>query len=235
MADTLNALLAALLAPFATWRGTATVLFSGIGLALVAAGSFARNMVPLRALTVASQVAFVAAACVAPNVVAIAAYLLLIPLNTWRLLEIVRLTRRVEAASTRDRLSGLWLKPYMRSRRLAPGTVLFRAGDSADELYWLVAGELRFEEIGELQPVGEMFGEIAFFSPRRTRSLTAVCVSECEVMGIQEAAFKQLYYQSPELAFRVSNLIAERLSADIDRLRRSASDARCASSRDPET
>ena len=85
MEDAFAALLANMIAPFSTPRGVLTASFSAIGLILVIAGAFARNMVPLRALTFGSQLAFIACALLAPNPVAIAAYALLIPLNGWRL------------------------------------------------------------------------------------------------------------------------------------------------------
>jgi hypothetical protein len=64
-----------------------------------------------------------------------------------------------------------------------------------------------------------LFGEISLFSPSRQRTLTARCESDCLVLSIAEPVFKQLYFENPHFAFQVSNLIAQRLGADIERLR----------------
>jgi CRP/FNR family transcriptional regulator, cyclic AMP receptor protein len=193
---------------------TATVL----GLGLLVAASFVRTMVPLRAITVISNILLLTAGLLASSPVHILVYLGLIPLNTWRLMEIQRLTRRVVKASADGDLSGIWLKPYMKPLNLPAGAVLFKKGDPADSLYLLVEGELELTEIGKRQKVGELFGEISFFSPDRRRTLEARCVTDCVVLCIGEKAFKQLYFQHPKFAFQISNLIADRLSADIGRL-----------------
>jgi hypothetical protein len=202
-----------------TTRGLMQFIASLVGLGLLVLASFVRTMVPLRTITVASNVALLVAGLLAHSPAHILVYLGLIPLNTWRLMEIRRLTRRVEKASSDGDLSGIWLKPYMKPRRLRAGEVLFHRGDEADSLYLLVDGELELVEIGKRQAAGELFGEISFFSPDRRRTLTARCATDCLVLGIDEPAFKQLYFQNPKFAFQISNLIAYRLSADIERLR----------------
>ena len=65
---------------------------------------------------------------------------MLVPINLYRLAEMVRLTRHVRAAEASDNLLGIWLRPYMRSARLADGAVLFRKGDIGDRIYLLVDG-----------------------------------------------------------------------------------------------
>ena len=73
----------------------------------------------------------------------------LLPINIFRAFEMVRLTRRVRAAAAAGDLSGVWLKPYMRKKRLKAGRMLFRKGDAADHLYFLAEGRIEFVEIGE--------------------------------------------------------------------------------------
>lgn len=220
MFDTLAIYGSDLIRPLSTTRGLVTSLASLFGLGLVVAASFMRTMIPLRALTVGSNVMLLGAALLAPNAVAVVLYLVLIPLNTFRLLEIVQLTRRVTQASSADDLSGVWLKPYMKATRLPAGSVLFRKGDRADRLFLLLEGRLGLVEIGKTQPPLELFGEISFFAPDRSRTLTARCATDCLVLSMGEQAFKQLYFQNPKFAFQISHLIAHRLSADIQRLRR---------------
>lgn len=207
-----------LLQPLQTTRGVFAFVVNMAGVGLVFAASFVRTMVPLRALTVASNVLLLVSAVLAKEPANVILYLLLIPLNSYRLMEIRRLTRRVVEAATHRDTSGLWLRPYMKTNRMKAGAVLFSKGDAADSIYMLVEGELELVEIGKRQPHGEIFGEIACFSPERARTLTARCVTDCVVLSITQEVFKQLYFEEPKLAFHVSNLIAERLGADIARL-----------------
>ncbi len=215
----LSGLWGELVRPFSSTRGIVMLAFTLSGVGLVIWASFVRTMMPLRALTVGSNVLLLVGAILAPEPANIVLYLVLIPVNAWRLVEIRRLTQQVDAATGAGDVKGLWLKPYMRTHKLKAGAMLFSKGDPADSIHLLVSGKLELVEIGKRQPAGEIFGEISFFSPERTRTLTARCVTDCVVLGIAEDMFKQLYFQNPSLAFQVSNLIAHRLSADIQRLR----------------
>jgi CRP/FNR family transcriptional regulator, cyclic AMP receptor protein len=216
--DLLIPLLADLGKPFHSTRGIAMLAFTLLGVAFVILASFVRTMVPLRALTVASNVFLLVGAILVPEPGNIVLYLVLTPVNLYRLVEIRKLTRQVEAASRHGDLTGLWLRPYMKAHKLAAGEVLFRQGDDADSLHLLVEGELELVEIGKKQPAGEIFGEISFFAPDHRRTLTARCATPCVVLGIAGEIFRQLYFQEPKLAFQISSLIAHRLGADIQRV-----------------
>ena len=67
-----------------------------------------------------------------------------------------------------------------------------------------------------------MFGEIAFFAPDRRRTSTARCVTPSTVFSIDEATFKQLYFQNPDFGLEIVRLIAGRLSADVRELQAKA-------------
>ena len=58
----------------------------------------------------------------------------LLPLNAWRAILMLRLIRRVEAASKRD-LSTERLKPFMKEASLKAGETIFNKGDYADRLH----------------------------------------------------------------------------------------------------
>ena len=106
----------------------------------------------------------------------------------------------------------------MRKKRLKAGEVLFRKGDAADHLYFLAEGRIEWVEIGQTMEPGMLFGEIAFFAPDKRRSLTARCVTDCNILRIDEMTFKQLYYQNPAFGFEVVTLVTGRLLADRKRL-----------------
>jgi hypothetical protein len=185
---------------------------------LVIVSAFVRTMIPLRWLAVASNLGFIVYGLVHPAPLMVALHAVLLPVNLWRVGQMVRLTRRVSAATADPRQLEIWLRPYMRSRQLRAGTLLFERGAAADRLYFLASGRVELADVGRTMQAGEMFGEIAFFAPDGRRSSSARCATDCTVLSIDEATFKQLVYQNPDFGLEVVRLIAARLSQDIRRL-----------------
>jgi hypothetical protein len=192
-------------------------LAAAVGIGLVVAGAFARTMLPLRWLAVGSDAAMVVYGALSPSTVTLLVSASLLPINLFRAVEVTRLTRRVVRAQADADLAGLWLKPYMKPRRLKAGQTLFRKGDSANRLYLLLEGQMELADIGKRLETGRIFGEIALFSPSGLRTHTARCVSDCNVLEIHDRTVKQLYYQNPAFGFHLIELLAGRLSADIER------------------
>ena len=188
-----------------------------LAVGFAAAGALVRTMIPLRWLAVGSNLGFLAFGALFPSPATLAVAAVLLPINLYRLHEMVRLTRQVSAAEGRSDLSGLWLRPYMKARKLRAGTVLFRRGDAADRLYLLAEGRLALVEIGHEIPAGRVFGEIALFSPAKRRTHSARCLTACTVLHISEDTVKQLYYQNPAFGFHLIGLVAARLSDDVER------------------
>ena len=195
-----------------------SLVAAGIAIGLILTSSFVKTMIPLRWLAVGGNIGFIIYGALHPSPVVLLLHGALLPINLWRVLGMVRLTRRVMAATEEGDLSGVWLKPYMRSRRCKAGDVLFRKGDVADRFYFLADGRIDLVEIGETMEAGRMFGEIAFFAPDKRRSLTARCATDSTVLSIDESTFKQLYYQNPSFGFEIVSLVAGRLMADRQRL-----------------
>jgi CRP-like cAMP-binding protein len=141
----------------------------------------------------------------------------LMPINIYRAIEMMRLTRRVMRTAEASELASLWLKPYMKKRRLRGGRILFHKGDKANRMYLLVDGELELVEIGELIKPGQIFGEIALFSPDHTRMFTVRCLTKCTVLEIDESTVRQLYFQNPAFGFHLISLLTGRLRHDLAR------------------
>ena len=188
-----------------------------IAAGLVLVSSFVKTMIPLRWLAIGSNFGFVAYGALHPSMPMLLLHAALVPINLYRLVEMVRMTRRVRAVSGAGDLLGIWLRPYMRSATLAAGTVLFKKGDMAERMYLLAEGRIELVEIGTSVKAGDIFGEIAFFSPNRRRGLTARCAENCLVLSIDESTLNQLYYQNPAFGFKLIGLVAGRLSADVQR------------------
>lgn len=194
------------------------VAAAGVAGALVIVSAFVRTMIPLRWLAVGSNVGFIVYGLVHPSLLMALLHSVLLPVNLWRVRQMVSLTRRVRTATSDPRQMELWLRPYMRSRKYRAGVTLFERGAAADRLYFLAEGHIDLPDVGRSLVAGEMFGEIAFFAPDRRRSSSARCATDCTVLSIDEATFKQLVYQNPDFGLEVVRLIAGRLSQDVQRL-----------------
>jgi hypothetical protein len=193
----------------------ASALVAGV---LVVVSTFVKTMIPLRWLAVGSNLGFIVYGIVHPTPMMVVLHSVLLPVNLWRVRQMVQLTRRISASAADPRQLEVWLRPYMRSRRLRAGQTLFERGDQADRLYFLAEGDIELPDVGQRLGAGQMFGEIAFFAPDRRRSSAARCVTDCTVLSIDEATFKQLVYQNPDFGLEVVRSIAGRLSQDVQRL-----------------
>ncbi len=183
-----------------------------LGGALTVSSAFVKTILPLRWLAVGSNVGFIIYGALNPTMFVFVLHSVLLPVNLARACQMHRLTRRVRNLAESSDTSGIWLRPHMKRARCKAGAVLFRAGDRADRLYFLLEGRVEIVESAiELRP-GQIFGEIAFFAPDRKRTGSARCATDCTILSIDEATFEQLYYQNPEFGFQVVRLIAGRLS-----------------------
>jgi hypothetical protein len=182
--------------------------------------SFVKTMVPLRLLALFSNCGFLAYGLLHPSWVMALMHGVLLPINTLRLNDMLRLTRQVRVATGSNDTSGLWLRPYMKTVQRKAGDVLFVKGAPAEHLYVLAKGRVEFVEIGTSIGPGKMFGEIAFFAPHGKRTLTARCSEDCTLLSINQSTVRQLYYQNPQFGFEIVGLIAARLTADVERLQK---------------
>jgi CRP-like cAMP-binding protein len=102
----------------------------------------------------------------------------------------------------------------MDSRRFRSGEVLFRKGEPSGELFYVERGTVRLSEIGIDMGAGTVLGEIGLFSPEHRRTSTVVCKTDCEMRTVSAGDAIRLYYQEPEFALYLIQLIASRLQAD---------------------
>jgi CRP-like cAMP-binding protein len=101
-------------------------------------------------------------------------------------------------------------------RHIAPGELLFTAGDTADYIYFIEQGKVsifipRFtteEEICVLGP-GDCFGEMAvFYKDRRTAS--ARTLTDTALLSLDKQVFLDLVRQDQGLARKIHTLLARR-------------------------
>ncbi|WP_163850291.1 cyclic nucleotide-binding domain-containing protein [Pseudooceanicola aestuarii] len=169
-----------------------------------------RLMLPLRIAAVAASTAFLAYGLLASIEPLWALYALVLPLNLFRLWQVIGIRRRFARArsGTADKD---WLRGLGVWKTLPKGDVVFRKGDPADKLYLLVSGSVEIVEIGAIIRKGEIFGEIGFFTSAHARTLTARCATECNVIAVDEAAFLAIHSQDPSFGVHITRLVASRL------------------------
>jgi CRP-like cAMP-binding protein len=192
-------------------------LAAAVAVVLLIVAAFVRTMIPLRWLVVGSNVGLLVYGALHPSLTTMAVAAALMPINVYRAIEMMRLTRRVMRTAEASELATVWLKPYMKKRRLAAGRVLFHKGDTAHRMYLLADGEMEVAEIGVRLEPGRIFGEIALFSPDHTRTFTVRCLTKCTVLEIEESTVRQLYFQNPAFGFHLIGLLTRRLRDDLAR------------------
>lgn len=185
--------------------------------ALFTMGAYAmRTMVPLRVAALCANVFFIAWSFHEDLVQTLVLHLVLLPFNIYRLWEIraaVQKLRRTRAGD--DPMAAL--KPLLRSERVAAGTRLFSKGDRPDHLYVLQSGTVLLEELNLRLEPGEIFGEIAFLTDAKARTVGALCQTDCEIARIDEAAFMRLFSQDPSFGFHIMKLATRRLLDGMER------------------
>jgi len=187
--------------------------------ALVFATFYMKTMMPLRAVAIASNVAFISYGYVGGMAPILILHVALLPLNLWRLHQTRQLVKKVRLATQGD-LSFDWLIPHMSYRSFAAGDTIFRKGDSARELFLITAGTVRLIELRVEVGKGSMVGEIGVSSPHKSRIATAVAVTRVDVMAIAEDRVIALYNDNREFGFYLVSLITKRLVANFEELER---------------
>lgn len=176
-----------------------------------------KTMVPLRVLGIASNVVFIAYGYLQPAVPILLLHSLLLPLNVFRLRQMLRLIRQVSEAARSD-LNMDWLKQFGTPRRLAVGEVLFRKGAPADRMAFVLSGRLRIAALNVDLCPGEVVGELGLTAPDHVRTQTVECVEPGEVIEITYDLVRQLYFQNPTFGFFFLDLTTRRLFENIARL-----------------
>jgi hypothetical protein len=176
-----------------------------------------KRMIPLRVIGICANCVLIVYGVLTPVYPQIVLHGVLLPLNAFRLWEMLRLIESANAASHGD-LNMKWLKPFMTKRACRAGEVIFRKGDLASAMFYLVSGRYRLNEIAADVAPGQVIGEIGLVEPDNKRTLTFECVEDGELLTISYSALRQLYFQNPRFGFHFLQLISHRLFRDIARL-----------------
>jgi hypothetical protein len=177
---------------------------------LVFGAFYMTAMIPLRAVAIASNIAFIAYGFGHHLYPVLILHALLLPLNCLRLLQIRRSIRRTRGECRGD-LSNECLIPLMSRHTFKSGDVLFRLGDPARSMFLILSGSVRVAEIGVAFGPGALVGEIGVFAADRCRTGTAFCETDVEVGSISADRTLQLYCQDPTFGLYLMRLVIQRM------------------------
>ena len=97
--------------------------------------------------------------------------------------------------------------------RLAPGDVLFRAGDPPDGMFVLLEGSLDIlvgDKVVEQSTRGSILGEMALID-HSPRGATVVAREACSLARLDGNRFHRLISQNPFFAMHVMKVLADRI------------------------
>jgi hypothetical protein len=178
-----------------------------------------RTMIPLRVFAILTNIVLIATAIPTHNYATVALHTVLLPLNTYRLHQMLQLIRDVKKSVSSD-LSMEWLKPFMTERKCKAGEVLFYKDEKADSMFYIVSGQFRLVESGIELPVGAIVGELGMLSPSNLRTQSLECTQDGVILSVSYDQVERLYVENPAFGFYFLRLASARLFQNIDTLER---------------
>ena len=176
---------------------------------------YMKKMVLLRAVGMCGNITFIIFAVFVQAWPLLIVHACLLPLNAYRMIQMIRLTRNVKDSYKGD-LSMDFLTPFMKQESFKKGDVVFKINETADRMYCLKSGTVKLVELGITAPVGDVIGEIGILSIDKRRTATLLCETDAEFLSISDSHVLQLYYQNPEFGLHLLQLIIKRFFADMD-------------------
>jgi CRP-like cAMP-binding protein len=176
-----------------------------------------RTMIPLRVFGMLTNIILIAASIASRNYPQLVLHAVLLPLNGYRLHQMLQLVRDVKKSVNSD-LSMEWLKPFMTERKCTTGEVLFYKDEKAEDMFYIVSGRFKLVESGIELPVGAIVGEFGMLSPSNARTQTLECIEGGVILSVGYRQVEELYVQNPAFGFYFLRLVSARLFQNIGRL-----------------
>ncbi|MEM6614982.1 MAG: cyclic nucleotide-binding domain-containing protein [Pseudomonadota bacterium] len=182
--------------------------------ALVFAAFGMKTMIPLRITAIASNVAFLAYALIEGLTPILVLHGLLLPLNIFRMVELVLLLRRVRLAK-RNGFDVMTVLPFVEPIELKDRDVLLRKGDTADCMYIVLDGEVEVVDYGIRLGIHDIVGETGLFASDRKRTATVRACGPVRLGRICQDDVERLYFLKPEFGHALIHLIGRRLTENL--------------------
>lgn len=169
-----------------------------------------KTMIPLRVIGIVSNCLFILYGIAAHAKPVLVLHIILLPLNIWRLRQMIVLIEKVRTAASGD-LSAGWLRPFMSAFECKAGQTIFRVGDVADCMFYVVSGKYSLVELDLELGAGTLVGEIGLVSPGNRRTVSFRCDVPGELLAMNYDKVRELYFQNPQFGFYLLQLIGGRL------------------------
>lgn len=180
------------------------------------------TMIPLRIFGILTNLMLILVSFFTAHYPTMVLHMVLLPLNAWRLHQMLQLVREVKTSVGSD-LSMAWLKPFMTERKCTAGEVVFYKDEKAEDMFYIVSGKFRLVEMGLDLPLGTLVGEFGMLSPSNKRTGTLECIESGLILGVTYRQVEELYVQNPAFGFYFLRLVSARLFENLGRM-----ETRCA-------
>ena len=191
-------------------------MFALAGAIFFVATLLTQTMVPLRVANMIGCLFFAIFGALSGAITTFFLYLLMIPINAWRLRQMLALVKKARSATQGD-MSMEWLKPFMTQRTYRKGSVLMKKGDAAHDMLLTVTGKYRVVEIDLEVPPGRLMGELGFLTPDNRRTATIECIEDGQVLTITYEKLLEIYFQNPQFGYYFLVLTSQRLLENLAR------------------
>jgi Cyclic nucleotide-binding domain len=192
-------------------------MFALVGAIFFVATLVTQTMVPLRVANMIGCAFFAVFGALTGTITTFLLYLLMVPINAYRLRQMLVLVKKARSATQGD-TSMEWLKPFMTERKYRKGDVLMKKGDAANEMLLTVTGKFLVKEINVELPPGRLMGELGFLTPDNRRTATIDCIEDGHVLTITYEKLLEIYFQNPQFGYYFLVLTSQRLLENIARL-----------------
>src|SRR6266516_451266 len=192
-------------------------MFALVGAIFFVATLLTHTMVPLRVANMIGCGFFACFGALTGSITTFLLYLLMLPINAYRLRQMLVLVKKARSATQGD-MSMEWLKPFMTERKYRKGDILFKKDDAADEMLLTVTGKFLVKEISVELPPGRLMGELGFLTPDNRRTATIECIADGHVLTITYEKLLEIYFQNPQFGYYFLVLTSQRLLENIARL-----------------
>lgn len=142
-------------------------------------------------------------------------------MNVERRAEAILLARRLVEVRDRQRETAERGEPLLNLliansslRSFPKGTLLFKRGEFAHELYFIRSGVVRLDEFDITLREGDVLGELGLLSTTRQRSATARCETDVSAFVMGEEQVRSLHFTNPQFAWFLAATIATRVCGD---------------------
>lgn len=192
-------------------------MFALVGAIFFVATLLTQTMVPLRVANMIGCLFFAGFGALSGTITTFLLYLLMVPINAYRLRQMLALVKKARSATQGD-TSMEWLKPFMTERKYRKGDTLMKKGDAANEMLLTVTGKFLVKEISVELPPGRLMGELGFLTPDNRRTATIECIEDGHVLTIAYEKLLEIYFQNPQFGYYFLVLTSQRLLENMARL-----------------